>query len=922
MMRAAGEGDNGFHGVGICPRCTVIPIKVADEALARTDRLAQGIYFAVDSGASVVVAVVAELGYSHLWSGRSSTRGTRASSSSRPRTTSTRPITRRACSGRASGRATGSSRTPPGISTPAADWTTSGFRNRSNYTSFGTHSLFSMPNRGGTTSESTPTQGGVAALMAGYGRRAADEGRISAPLDAGEIKQVLRAASSPMAQLGGLNYPGQAGRHVQLELRLRAAERRPGPHRAARQPDPAGAGHLRAVVVRAVRSDAQLRGADRGRHQRPPRRRLRLEGAVGGRAGADRGRVRDAGHAGTSTAGARGAAGHARPRGDPARAVAAPAEALRRPAQHRAAHGHAARAGHRRARPDGRGPARDRGVPRSLAARAASRARSGSARSRSRSPTTSTATATESSSYGDANGAVHAVDGDGNPLPGWPARTSALALGLSPHAGGPRGRGAGGARPDHDAARDRQHRRRPPTRDRRRRDERPRVRLRRRRAPSRRAGRGRSAPPSAGLSVPPPDRPYTRLPSQGAFGPPALMPLPGRLAARRRHRRLGRARCTRSTPTVVPCPGLAGRRRAARRLGPEAALQARPRPQADRDADDGRPQRRRQAGGRDQEPGVRAHQRGRRSASARGSSSTRSGATATPTPGGPRVSGWPVEVPGRAGRLRHRAGLGHRGRRRRVGRRPRRRRSRRGAPAARLRVPGGDRRTATWPTPPGSARRCRPSCARRSPRGARAAARALRRALRPARARASAAGARSYRSASPRRARSPGSAAGLTYASGATDLLSLLSLLLPGQRIPIVHGIQVLDPRTGLARHPASPRRSWGCRSSARRRSPTSRATGGPTSSCPGHVERRRGRRGRRRGRRLAEVHRRLDAATPGVGDLDGDGKVEVAVTTREGYLFVWDTPGRKPRRPGGDVAPERRAHRPARALTRGRSTG
>jgi len=33
-------------------------------------------------------------------------------------------------------------------------------------------------------------------------------------------------------------------------------------------------------------------------------------------------------------------------------------------------------------------------------------------------------------------------------------------------------------------------------------------------------------------------------------------------------------------------------------------------------------------------------------------------------------------------------------------------------------------------------------------------------------------------------------------------------------------------------------------------------------------------------------------AATPAVGDVDGDGYLEVAVTTREGDLFVWDTPG------------------------------
>jgi hypothetical protein len=33
--------------------------------------------------------------------------------------------------------------------------------------------------------------------------------------------------------------------------------------------------------------------------------------------------------------------------------------------------------------------------------------------------------------YGDAHGAVHAVDTDGDPLPGWPAETNRLELGLS-----------------------------------------------------------------------------------------------------------------------------------------------------------------------------------------------------------------------------------------------------------------------------------------------------------------------------------------------------------------------------------------------------------------------------------------------------------------------------------------------------------
>jgi len=33
-------------------------------------------------------------------------------------------------------------------------------------------------------------------------------------------------------------------------------------------------------------------------------------------------------------------------------------------------------------------------------------------------------------------------------------------------------------------------------------------------------------------------------------------------------------------------------------------------------------------------------------------------------------------------------------------------------------------------------------------------------------------------------------------------------------------------------------------------------------------------------------------AASPAVGDVDGDGKLEVVINSREGLLFVWDTKG------------------------------
>ena len=37
--------------------------------------------------------------------------------------------------------------------------------------------------------------------------------------------------------------------------------------------------------------------------------------------------------------------------------------------------------------------------------------------------------------------------------------------------------------------------------------------------------------------------------------------------------------------------------------------------------------------------------------------------------------------------------------------------------------------------------------------------------------------------------------------------------------------------------------------------------------------------------------------ASPAVGDVDGDGRQEVVAVTRDGYLFVWNTPSTTPTR-------------------------
>lgn len=209
---AAAETNNGILGAGICPRCTLMFIKAGDEALDRTDRTAQAIYFAVDSGVSVIDATVGELGYSrleaaalqyawhkgvvvvmasndfdsadhqagmfwpHVWPGNSIVSdgsGTVSAASGSERLATT-------------------------------------FRERSNLTSFGPHALFVVPTEGGSTSDATPNTAGVAALVASYGRIAAQKGYIHGALNAGEIEQVVRATASNVDD-PKLGWPGKPG---------------------------------------------------------------------------------------------------------------------------------------------------------------------------------------------------------------------------------------------------------------------------------------------------------------------------------------------------------------------------------------------------------------------------------------------------------------------------------------------------------------------------------------------------------------------------------------------------------------------------------------------------------------------------------------------------------------------------------------
>ena len=211
MVRAAAEGNNGYGDVGVCPGCTVIPVKANYEALMFANTIGPSIYYAVDSGASVIVLLDAELGQSDItkaaldYAWHKGVVVVGASNDFDSTDHQNGMFWPRMWPGNGL-----QADQVQSLAGPDASRSTRTYRSRSNLTSFGPHALFSAPNLGGSTSESTPTQGGVAALVAAEGRDAADRGQIAGRLSAGEVKQVVRETASNIDD-PNLGWPGLPG---------------------------------------------------------------------------------------------------------------------------------------------------------------------------------------------------------------------------------------------------------------------------------------------------------------------------------------------------------------------------------------------------------------------------------------------------------------------------------------------------------------------------------------------------------------------------------------------------------------------------------------------------------------------------------------------------------------------------------------
>jgi hypothetical protein len=222
MRQAGAETNNAIGEAGVCPRCMILPIKAGAEALDRGDDLAQAWLYASDMNADVLVSVTADLGYTsfmrqaveRVWD-----RGTVMVESSNDFNSIDHQGSMfwpHVLPGNGLVANTHGLDIAPGSAATQNQLTTT-YRARSAYTSWGTHNMFSAATTGGTTSESTPTIGGVMAMVLSYGKQAARQGLIDHPLTPDEAVQVVRATASDIAENPNppLGWPAKPGWDLQ-----------------------------------------------------------------------------------------------------------------------------------------------------------------------------------------------------------------------------------------------------------------------------------------------------------------------------------------------------------------------------------------------------------------------------------------------------------------------------------------------------------------------------------------------------------------------------------------------------------------------------------------------------------------------------------------------------------------------------------
>ncbi len=182
-----------------CPKCSILPVKAGEEALDRTDDLAKAWLFAADSGARVIVSVTADLGYSTFMANAVDfvhRQGIVTVESSNDFDSTDHQ---------------GGMFWPDVLPGNGAVVDAAGTAyTRSDETSWGTHDMFTVDTGGGSTSESTPTTGGLFGLLLSYGNTAHTDGFVPAPLTGDQAIQIMRSTARPVTDTT-LSWAGGGG---------------------------------------------------------------------------------------------------------------------------------------------------------------------------------------------------------------------------------------------------------------------------------------------------------------------------------------------------------------------------------------------------------------------------------------------------------------------------------------------------------------------------------------------------------------------------------------------------------------------------------------------------------------------------------------------------------------------------------------
>jgi hypothetical protein len=209
------EGDNAIGGIGVAPRASLLPVRVGDSFVVNVIDYAQGVLFAVDSGARVVSAAVGSInnasfaraaaGYAHRKGAVLIASAADENSFHHNYPSSYDPAV---CV-----KAVVPDSFVSSLESILAPFTTT-FEQHSGCANYGPRIDLAVPS-GRCSSGATGIAGGVAALVLSRGQDLLDQRLLSSPLTADEVKQILTLSADdvfdPRAQREPRLYPSQPG---------------------------------------------------------------------------------------------------------------------------------------------------------------------------------------------------------------------------------------------------------------------------------------------------------------------------------------------------------------------------------------------------------------------------------------------------------------------------------------------------------------------------------------------------------------------------------------------------------------------------------------------------------------------------------------------------------------------------------------